>query len=119
MDDVTKTMIDMGKQMDRWRELVKEIKQADLHARAARAEADVAESAAFLRAEGSMDVRKHESRVNDTVVRLKTAADVAEVEYQHLRRAIDGCRAMIDVLRSQGSYQKAELATLGSTPDTW
>jgi hypothetical protein len=109
----------MGQQMEHWRNLVHLIKAAELKARACRADADVAESKAYLRAEGPETRRRHEARADDDVVRRRFEADVAEVEVSHLKRAIDVCRAQIDVYRSQGSYKKGELATLGSTPSSW
>ena len=119
MDSVTETMLLMGKQMEQYHALVMQLHKAELDARAKRADATVAESSVFLRTEGTVDTRKHTAKADDKVVELSLAADVAEVTVNHLKRCIAGCQTQIDVYRSQGSWQKAELSTLGSKPQDW
>lgn len=119
MDSVTETMVAMARQMETYRRFVAELKDAELDARAKRADATVAESRAFLEAEGAMDARRHIARSDPKVAELSLAADVAEVTVNHLKRCIAGCQVQIDVYRSQGSWQKAWLSVDNSSPSTW
>ena len=116
---VTEAMLLMGKQMAKYRQFVAQAKDAELLARAARRHADVAESTAYMYADPPETFRRHAARIADAVVAAKVEADRLEVEFAHIKRCIEGCREQINVYRSEGGYLKAELATLGSTPDTW
>ena len=108
---VTEAMLLMGKQMAKYRQFVAQAKDAELLARAARRHADDADPPETF--------RRHAARIADAVVAAKVEADRLEVEFAHIKRCIEGCREQINVYRSEGGYLKAELATLGSTPDTW
>ena len=90
---------------------VRALEQADRDATEKRAAYDLAFSRAFLGAQGSMDLRKHESVVETHPQRL--AADVADAVVRHLRRQIDATKVRIDVGRSYGAAVRAEIALGG------
>jgi predicted component of type VI protein secretion system len=69
---------------------------------------------AFLRSEGSMDIRKHQATLDTAVSRLD--AELAEQNVKAVRRQIDSVRIRIDVGRSMGAALRAELSTLGGQP---
>lgn len=90
------------------------VRAADLAERDAvnkREDYTLSASKAFLRAEGPMDIRKHQSTVDTHAERL--AAEVAEQIVRGIRRQIDAVRIRIDVGRSVGAALRSELALAG------
>lgn len=77
-----------------------------------RAGFDLAFSQEFLKAEGSMDVRKHQAVV--ATHRLRLDADMADAVVRHLRRQIDAVKVRIDTGRSVGAAVRAEMQLAGS-----
>jgi hypothetical protein len=73
--------------------------------------ADMVESRAFLRADGPMDIRKHEARV--AADHAEQDALVAEALVRVLRAEIRSIETRIDVGRTYGASVRAELKTLG------
>lgn len=73
--------------------------------------ADVAEARAFLRAEGSVDARKHQAAIDCDDIEGK--ALVAEAVVRSLKAKIRAIESDIDVHRSFGAAIRAELKTLG------
>lgn len=98
----------LSRQLD---SLVQEIGRAEVAAVNAREDYTLALSVAFLKAEGAMDVRKHESIKATHTERL--AAELAEATVRGLRRQIDSVRVRIDVGRSVGAAMRSE-ASLAS-----
>lgn len=106
--EIVRTLSDLTKELDR---LVKELKAAEHVAAIDRHAADLAESRAFLVAEGAMDMRKHKARVESEQQEL--AALTAEAEVRGLRAQVRAVETRIDVGRSFGAAVRAELKTLG------
>ena len=73
--------------------------------------ADLAESRAFLAADGPMDMRKHTARVQ--AERAEGEALVAEALVRVLKAEIRSIETRIDVGRTYGATVRAELRTLG------
>jgi hypothetical protein len=90
---------------------VRSLDLADREAVTRREDYTLALSRAFLRAEGPMDVRKHQSIVDTHAERL--AAEAAEQVVRGLRRQVDSIKVRIDIGRSYGSALKAELTAFG------
>lgn len=86
------------------------LKEADLEATLARHAADVAESTAFLSAEGSVEMRKHKARL--ATDKLEGDALQKEAVVRYLRQKINAVSVRIEVGRSMSSALKAELAAL-------
>ena len=99
---------DLTLQLD---ELVKRYKVAEHDAATNRHAADLAESKAFLVAEGTVDTRKHKARIASKEQEL--TALTCEAEVRGLRAQIRAMETRIDVGRSYGAAVRAELKTLG------
>lgn len=108
-NDVAVHLAKLSRQLD---ELVQEIGRAEVGAVNAREDYTLALSKAFLRAEGPMDVRKHESIHATHAQRL--AAELAEATVRGLRRQIDSTKLRVDVGRSLGAALRAEVSLAGS-----
>jgi len=76
--------------------------------------ASMAESRAFLAAEGAMELRKHQARV--AADEKEGAALVAEALVRVLRQEIRAVETRIDVGRTYSASVRAELSTLGAMP---
>lgn len=90
---------------------VRQLETADNDAVEKRAAYDLAYSRAFLLAEGSMDIRKHQSVVDTADQRM--AADVADALVRHLRRRIDALKVRVECGRSMNSALKTEMNLAG------
>lgn len=84
---------------------------AERDAAVKRHKADMAESRAFLAADGPMEIRKHTARV--AADRIEGEALVAEALVRVLRAEIRAIETRIDVGRTYGASVRAELKTLG------
>jgi hypothetical protein len=91
--------------------LVRELRDAEFDAARKRHAADMAESRAFLAAEGAMDIRRHAARV--AAEREEGEALVAEALVRVLRADIRAVDTRIDVGRTFGATVRAELKTVG------
>jgi hypothetical protein len=89
---------------------VRSYSDAERDAVALRHAADVIESKAFLRAEGSVESRKHQARIDADDAEEK--ALVAEAVVRSLRAKIRAIETDIDVHRTYGATVRAELKTL-------
>jgi len=76
--------------------------------------ADVAESRAFLRADGPMDMRRHVARVEAD--QAEQDALVAEALVRVLKAEIRAIETRIDVGRTYGATVRAELKALPGEP---
>lgn len=88
------------------------LKGAERDAAEKRVAADLAESRAFLAADGAMELRKHTARV--AASDKEAEALVAEALVRVLRARIRELDTRIDVGRTFGASLRAELATLGA-----
>lgn len=77
--------------------------------------ADMAESRAFLDADGAMELRKHTSRVK--AGDREEQALVAEALVRVLKARIRATETSIDVGRTYGATVRAEFRTLGMTDE--
>ena len=93
---------------------VSAFRSAEKDAAEKRHAADMAESRAFLRAEGSMELRKHQARVDAD--QAENAALVAEALVRVLRAEIRAIELRVDVGRTYSAALRAELSTLGVAP---
>jgi hypothetical protein len=93
------------------RDTTSALKSAEHDAAIKRHAADMAESRAFLSAEGAMELRKHQARV--AADRPEGEALVAEALVRVLRARIREIETRIDVGRTYGATIRAELKTIG------
>ena len=89
---------------------MKQLKTAEHDAAVKRHAADLAESKAFIAAGGSMDLRKHQARVETE--QQEFDAKVAEAVVRSTRAQIRAVETRIDVGRSMNAGLRAELKTL-------
>jgi len=106
---VAAQLAELARQLDK---LVVAIDEAEKTAVNAREDYTMTYAAAFLSAEGSMDIRRHlaTERTHDT----RLAAELAEQTVKGIRRQIDSVRIRIDVGRSLGAALRAEAGLAGS-----
>lgn len=90
---------------------VRSYSDAEREAVALRHAADVIESKAFLRAEGSVEARKHQARLDADDAEGK--ALVAEAVVRTLKAKIRAIETDIEAHRTYGATVRAELQTLG------
>lgn len=112
-NDVAASLAERGRELAA---LVTAIDKAERDAVNRREDYTLALSKAFLRAEGAMDIRKHQSIVETHVERL--AAETAEAVVRGLRRSIDSVRVRIDIGRSLGAALRAEVSLAGAAVTT-
>jgi hypothetical protein len=93
------------------RRTVAAFRAAERDAAEKRHAADMAESRAFLTADGAMDLRRHTARV--AADRVEGDALVAEALVRVLRAEIRSIETRIEVGRTYGATVRAELKTLG------
>jgi hypothetical protein len=104
---IVRQLSQLGRELDTTVEM---LKAADLDAVEKRHAADIAESRAFVNAEGSVDLRKHTARLRaDT---YEQEALVAEALVRHLRQRVRALETRIDTGRSMGAALRAELSSL-------
>ena len=106
--EVVRQLTELTAQLDR---TVTALKAAERDAAEKRHAADIAESRAFLNADGAMELRKHTARV--AADRVEGDALVAEALVRVLRQEIRAIDTRIDVGRTYGATVRAELHTFG------
>lgn len=94
--------------------VVRALRDADLDAVQKRHTADLAESQAFVQAEGSVDMRRHLARIASA--KAEDEAVVAEAVVRFLKQRINAVGTRISVGQSMGAALRAELQTLGGDP---
>ena len=107
-NDVALALAKLGRDLEA---CVRSLDQADREAVNRREDYTLALSRAFLKADGAMDLRKHQSIVDTHAERL--AAELAEQMVRGLRRQVDSIKVRIDIGRSVGTALRAELTALG------
>lgn len=88
------------------------LNEKDEEATRKRAAHTLANSEAFMRAEGSMDIRKHKAIIETHDLRF--AAELAEMEVRGLNRSSKTLMARIDVGRSMGAAVRSDASIAGS-----
>lgn len=106
-NNIVRRLAALGRELDA---AVEMLKDADTDAVQKRHAADLAESRAFVNAEGSMDMRKHLARL--AIDRQESDALVAEALVRYLRNRIKSIETRIDLGRSMNAAHRAELAAL-------
>ena len=106
-NDVVKQLSQLGRDLDA---IVRTLKEAELDAVVKRHDADIAESKAFVNAEGSVDLRKHLARL--ATEKVEGEALVSEAVVRHLRARIKAVDARIEIGRSMGVALRSELKML-------
>lgn len=101
---------------DELRRTVLSYRVAEKDAAEKRHAADMAESRAFLSADGPMDMRKHIARV--AADHRENDALVAEALVRVLRAEIRSIETRIEVGRTYGATVRAELKTIGYGADS-
>jgi hypothetical protein len=91
--------------------VVSALKEADVDAARKRLAADLAESNAFVNANGAMDLRRHLARI--AAAPQEEQAIVAEAAVRYLRQRIASIGLRIEVGRSYGAAVRAEVRALG------
>lgn len=89
-------------------ELSKDLDRIEADAVNSRENFTMALSAAFLQAQGPMDIRRHQSIVDTHPERL--AAETAEAIVRGRKRQIDSIKVRIDVGRSAAAALRAEMS---------
>jgi hypothetical protein len=107
---VVKQLTELTVQLDR---TVAALKAAERDCAEKRHAADMAESRAFLAADGAMDLRRHTARV--AADRPEQEALVAEALVRVLRQEIRAIDTRIDVGRTYGATVRAEFKVMGLT----
>jgi hypothetical protein len=105
--EVARYLSRLGTELD---QTVGILKDADLDAATKRHAADIAESRAFVEADGSMDMRRHKARL--AVEHQEMDALVAEALTRHLKTKLRSIETRIEIGRSYGAAVRAELRTL-------
>jgi hypothetical protein len=91
--------------------VVAALKEAEQDAVRKRHEADMAESRAFVGADGAMEMRKHLARI--AADKFEGDALVAEAVVRYLRQRINAISTRIEIGRSYGAAVRAEVRALG------
>ena len=103
-------LAELGRELDRTVEILKDL---EVEAVTKRHAADMAESKAFVNADGAMEMRKHLARI--AADRFEDEALVSEALVRHLRTKIRALAVRIEIGRSAGAALRAELAALPGT----
>jgi hypothetical protein len=106
-NQVVRQLSELGRELDA---AVRTLKDFEVEAVTKRHAADIAESRAFVNAEGAMDMRKHVARL--AADKLEEDALVAEALVRHLRTRIRSIDTRIEIGRSYGAAVRAELKAL-------
>lgn len=104
-NDVALQLAKLGRDLEA---LVRSLDGAEREAVERREDYTLALSRAFLRAEGAMDMRKHQSIVDTHAERL--ASEVAEAVVRGMKRQLDSIKVRIDIGRSVGAAVRSEIA---------
>lgn len=107
-NEVALNLAKLSRQLD---EVKEALNSADMDAVIKREDAKLAESKAFLRAEGAMDFRKHTAIMQTHEERL--AAETADAIVRGLTRSMRTLQSRIDVGRSIGAGVRAEASIAG------
>lgn len=101
----------LGQRLDELTQVIDQLRLAEEAAIQLRQDADIAESKAYLSAEGSIENRKQEARVK--TADLEFAALTAEANVRHLLRKMKEAQARIDAGRTFAADMRAEASVAG------
>lgn len=101
----------LGQRLDEMHNVIDELRRAEATSIEKRQTADVEESKEYLKAEGSIESRKHQARV--ACERLEFDALTAEAHVRHLLRLLREAQARVDAGRTYSADLRAELSVLG------
>jgi hypothetical protein len=107
----------LGRRLDQLSQVIEQLRVAEAASIEARMTADVEESREYLKAQGSIEARKHIART--TCERLEFAARVAEAHVRHLLRLMREAEKRVDAGRTFSADLRAEASVVGRTPQTW
>ena len=110
--EVVLQLSELGRELDA---TVRTLRDAELDMVTKRHQADMAESMAFVRASGSMDLRRHTARIEAGP--LEEQALVAEAVCRYLKTRIRALELRVEIGRSYGAAVRAELAALPYDPE--
>ncbi|UGT65277.1 hypothetical protein LTT66_18070 [Nocardia gipuzkoensis] len=108
-NDVVLGLMKLSRRLD---EVTNALNEKDEEATRKRAAHTLANSEAFIRAEGSVDLRKHKAVVETHDLRF--AAELAEMEVRGLARAVKTLTTRIEVGRSTGAAVRSDISIAGS-----
>ncbi len=108
-NDVVLGLMKLSRRLD---EVLIELNEADEEATRLRGQHTVANSEAFMRATGSMDIRKHKAIIETHDLRF--AAELAEQKVRGLTRALKTLTTRIEVGRSTGAAVRSDISIAGS-----
>lgn len=108
-NDVVIGLMKLSRRLD---EVTSALNEKDEDATRKRAAHTLANSEAFMRAEGSMDIRKHKAIIETHDLRF--AAELAEMEVRGLTRSLKTLTTRIDVGRSTGAAVRSDISLSGS-----
>lgn len=108
-NDVVLGLMKLSRRLD---EVLVELNEADEDATIKRGQHTVANSEAFMNAEGAMDIRKHKAIIETHELRF--AAELAEMKVRGLSRALKTLTTRIDVGRSTGAAVRSDISISGS-----
>lgn len=106
-NEVVMQLSELGRELDAVVTTLKDLEQEVVTKRHA---ADIAESKAFVSAEGSMEYRKHAARL--VAAPEEGEALVAEATLRYMRTKIRAIDTRIEIGRSYGAAVRAEFKTL-------
>lgn len=106
--DIASGLLVLSRQLEK---VSTDLDAADVALVDAKHAADIAESRAFLEAEGSMDMRRHIAKLETDELRFR--AEMAEAAVRQGIRARDTIKVRIDVGRSANAALRAEIGALG------
>ncbi len=112
-NEVVLQLSELGRQLEA---VVETLRTAEVEAAQKRHAADLAESRAFVAAEGPVDLRRHLARI--AADRLEDEALVAEATLRWLRARVRAIDTRIEIGRSYGAAVRAEMATLAYDPSS-
>jgi len=101
----------LGQRLDELHQIIEQLHTAETAAIDKRQTADVEESKEYLKAQGSIEARKHEARV--ACERLEFDALTAEAMVRHLVRLMKEAQLRVDAGRTYSADLRAELQTIG------
>lgn len=101
----------LGQRLDELHSVIEQLHAAEQSAIEKRQAADVEESKEFLKADGSVDARKHKARL--ACERMEFDALIAEALVRHLARLMKEAQMRVDAGRTYSADVRAELSVLG------
>lgn len=112
-DAINRRLVELSRELE---QIVDTLKLADLDASQKREAANRAMSRAFVKATGSMELRKHEAVLDGDRCNAEDEALIAEALVRHLIRDMRRVDKRIDTGRSMGTNLRGEHRAAGLIP---